>query len=71
MKRYLFLLFLACSYAQAEWKQLECVYENGFTVYIDFDSQKQLAKIGTDLIVPTNITAQLIYFNMTFPDGNT
>ena len=71
MKKYLFLLFLVCSIAQAEWKQLECVYENGFTVYIDFDSQKQLAKSGTELIVPANITEQLIYFKMTFPDGNT
>ena len=71
MRNFILILLLTCSSAYAEWRQLECVYENGFTVYIDFNSKEQLAKSGTELIVPANITEQLIYFKMTFPDGNT
>lgn len=69
MKKFILVLLISCTSAYADWKQLECIYENGFTVYIDFDSQKQLAKTGTELIVPATITEQSIYFKMTFPDG--
>ena len=62
-------IILFSSASNAEWKKLECTDKTNFTVYIDFDEQLQVARIGDDKIISAAITEQSIYFKSKFPDG--
>jgi hypothetical protein len=55
--------------AFADWKKLECMHENGFVVYIDFDSTAQTVRAMENVVTPALITPQSIQFTLTFPDG--
>jgi len=62
-------IILFSSASNAEWKKLDCIDNNNFTVYIEFDEQTQAVKMGDERIIPAVITNQSIYFRAKFPDG--
>lgn len=66
-----FLLLSIPVFSFADWNKLYCTQESGFTVYIDFDEQKQIAKVAGDLIVPAKINEQSIYFKAKINGGTT